>query len=317
MTRHNKTKHNGAFTLIELLVVIAIIAILAAMLMPVLSKAKERAQQAQCISNLKQWGLALQVYSGDNNSAIVCDGMSAAVKQDGTQIQGGGDWCGAEVPPSGTPQDPYAWFNALPPTVAEITLQSYYNKAIGGRGISAGTKAYMYMPFPGKTGRMWECPSAHMDLSTVNNGGLASVDNPPANYPGPGGAGFFSYAMNIDLKRTTASAGTLPWPNMPRMTAFKDPSSTVGMFDIVFDPVTEVVNGAPQYNSVNPAGRQNSYAGRHVQGGIINFLDGHAAYFKDAYVTNGNGLSNVSWSHEPLQTDVIWNASGRGAEFGM
>ncbi len=272
--------HWSAFTLIELLVVIAIIAILAAMLLPALSKAKQKAQATACLSNLRQWGIALQITATDNNDAMPRDGTD-----DGGQY---GVDTGATTGP-GSPNDENAWFNVLPAVMADRPLSVYYN--------SPGGNAPLKLPYPGGKGRIWHCPTANGEGDTFQQSG---------------GFGFFSYVMNIDLKATapiTSSIQRIPYPQMPKLGAVRQPSSTVLLTEAAFSPSREILPtpGDSARNGIFPAARSYRFAWRHNNQGNLAFVDGHSAMFKRSYITNGAANDSGANRAEKKNADVIWN----------
>ena len=271
------TRRVSAFTLIELLVAIAIIAILAAMLLPALSRAKSKAQTINCLSNLRQWGLALQIYASENLDAM---------PRDGTADNGQYAVDTAVTTGPGSPNDAFAWINVLPGLVGDQPFSNYWNGVPGNYRQN--------LPFPGGKGKFWHCPSARAAASD--------------NFLSGGRFGFFSYVMNIDLKLKSSinngvQGNSYDYPAMPKLSAIRQPAAVVLLEDVAFSPTLETYTATPDRNGILPHGRSSHFAKRHNDaGGSLVFVEGHAAYFTRSYITDGTGARL-----ERFNPDVIWN----------
>ena len=134
------------FTLIELLVVIAIIAVLAAMLLPALAKAKEKARAIQCVGNLRQWGTAYQLYAADNNDFLPRRGQGVQAL---FQLN-----------------RPADWFNALP---GYFGLSTFEQMAGNNAKPAAHTQSVFICPTADDPGGTYFLPYAmNMNLSPWN-----------------------------------------------------------------------------------------------------------------------------------------------------
>jgi prepilin-type N-terminal cleavage/methylation domain-containing protein/prepilin-type processing-associated H-X9-DG protein len=298
---NNKNSHKkSGFTLIELLVVIAIIAILAAMLLPALSRAKFKAQQSVCLSNLKQWGLADNMYLDDNNQTFPYPRYQDAYSTG--PVEDNPPWLGAVGPYHNILHvGDDVWFNALPPYVANRPLWDWANNATDFRGSKS----------------IFTCPTAIAQ-------GIDPVDMSVATlgqyYMNSGVRPLFSYAMNS--KSLANGQLSLGGATILKMSMVLHPSSFVLFSDVRNRSAEQPFYPMGDPNQIilaTPHGYTTRFSSRHNQGGQITFSDGHAAFFKYGYVvSDGTAVApsgptagkTVAAGHDPGRPDINWDCAG-------
>jgi prepilin-type N-terminal cleavage/methylation domain-containing protein/prepilin-type processing-associated H-X9-DG protein len=280
-----KVNLRRGFTLIELLVVIAIIAILAAILVPVLSKAKERANQINCLNNLKQWGTAMAMYADDNRQYYPASrDLNYVASPDNNPVWTEMYADARAAPPIGLSD----WFNALPPYAGSIPLWEYGANSISNNVFTYSQSIYI-------------CPTAAA-IPTVSPPDPNSVTGiQPGVGPGP----TFNYGMNQRINYNLPSPANVPETPF-RITQAAHPSAFV-----VFSEQRVHASETPYYGT-SPTDLSSTYnwcnrfSGRHSSGGNIVFSDTHAAWFRYSYVV-GVVSGKIT---DPKDPDINWEFDG-------
>ena len=310
------TGRSRAFTLVELLVVIGIIALLIAILLPALRKARLAAEEAQCMSNLRQFGVGFQVYADSNKGALATDGPDGSASGGATKLIGPQN---AATPSdvSGI-DDGQLWYNAIPP---KIQKKSYYQM------IQDDSSGLGVLPHSGMNS-IFVCPSAGPASSFITsevsgdyfllwgtvNGGT------PKQYKS-----YMSYVMN-SMIFTTGNDQVIreKW----KLSQLRPTSACIIMEEKLAGPGEYAIASVQQallnnklvtdsqhiqadgYHNIiaQPKGNWKRFTTRHRGGGFLLFADGHVGWFswKDLQPALNTLNPNAIDANQPGH-DLIWN----------
>lgn len=235
----------AGFTLIELLVVIAIIAILAAMLLPALSKAKDKAKTTQCLNNMRQLQLCWHLYVDDNSDRLPLNGATPTPGPGGNGLPNSWIQGGAQTDPA----TPWILNGVLYP----------YNKSVSLYACPANTRQLTFPADPPNHWSNWPGPQARTVSINYPLGGFTASDATGAGTLLNGSRPVLRYS---DIRPTN------PQPNM--MIVFVDENE----FSVDDGDFSVYPTGSGQNKWWNLPGS------RHNRGTTWSFADGHCEYWK-------------------------------------
>ena len=255
------------FTLIEVLVVIAIITILAALILPILSRAKASARQVQCLSNQRNLHVAFVSYVEDHEGIMPQESYEPFGE---TVINNWGQVLGTLLP-NGHRDSEGVWYNALAAYLSTPPA-SYYAAPSRRRGFY-------------DRGNIMQCPSARF---------------PPEAYQLNHQFALFSLAMNSQL----IQLGLAPFVHFNRI---HDQVRTVLFLDNLLEGETKVHPAQESDHLGQPAAYADRFSARHRRKGNLTFADGHGESFFGSKVVQTDDNNPLRGGPILPPADIVWD----------